>query len=231
MTDTSLNDRLIAGLDKPSIEAAQAVIDAAGDAVSFYKIGLQLLPIGGPELARRLKAAGKKVFLDFKLHDIPDTVERATRSIATLGADFLTVHAEPPVMRAAVRGRSGNLRLLAVTVLTAYDDAMLAEMGYSMGARDLVMKRVGQALDAGMDGVVASPLEAADIRARYGSGFDLVTPGVRMAGAPANDQARVATPADALRAGATHIVMARPICDAADPRAAALAVLKEMAGA
>ncbi|TRO96353.1 orotidine-5'-phosphate decarboxylase [Glycocaulis profundi] len=223
--------RLIAALDLPAIADAEAMTARLGDAVSHYKIGLQLLPVGGMALAAALKSRGHEVFLDFKLHDIPATVEKATRSITGAGADLLTVHAEPPVMRAAHEGRKGSdLKLLGVTVLTAYDDAMLAEMGYAMGARELVMRRVGQALDCGMDGVVASPQEAAEIRARYGDGFLIVTPGVRPAGADMGDQKRVATPAEALKAGASHLVVGRPITAAPDPRAAALEIAGEMAG-
>jgi orotidine-5'-phosphate decarboxylase len=226
--------RLITALDLPSVKAAQAMADAIGDACVFHKIGLQLLPIGGMALAATLKAAGKSVFLDFKLHDIPATVEKATRSIAETGVgDLLTVHAEPPVMRAAVEGRgeASSLKILGVTVLTAYDDAMLAEMGYGLGARDLVMRRVDQAVEAGLDGVVSSPLEAEAIRARVPEEFLIVTPGVRPAGTALGDQKRVATPADALKAGASHLVVGRPITGAEDPQEAARAIAAEMAGA
>ncbi|TGY90530.1 orotidine-5'-phosphate decarboxylase [Marinicauda algicola] len=222
--------RLITALDLPTTEAADALVAALGGACSFYKIGLQLLPVGGMELAQDLKARGKRVFLDFKLHDIPATVEKATRSITGAGADLLTVHAEPPVMRAAVEGRGGSdLKILAVTVLTAYDDAMLEEMGYRYGARELVLRRVEQALEAGVDGVVASPQEAGEIRSRFGGGFLIVTPGVRPEGADRGDQKRTATPAEALRAGATHLVIGRPISGAKDPKAAAEAIVAEMA--
>ncbi len=223
--------RLITALDLPSVDEAQALVEAIGPACSFHKIGLQLLPIGGMELAEWLKAAGKSVFLDFKLHDIPATVEKATRSIADAGVgDLLTVHAEPPVMRASVEGRAGSsLKMLGVTVLTAYDDAMLTEMGYAMGARDLVMRRVDQAVEAGLDGVVSSPLEAEAIRARVPDEFLIVTPGVRPAGAALGDQKRVATPADALKAGASHLVVGRPITGAPDPAEAARMIASEMA--
>lgn len=226
----SHDPRLITALDLPSVAEAETLVGRIGAACSYYKIGLQLLPIGGMELASRLKGGGYKVFLDFKLHDIPATVEKATRSIATAGVgDLLTVHAEPPVMRAAVDGRAGSgLQILGVTVLTAYDDAMLAEMGYGMGARDLVMRRVDQAVEAGLDGVVASPLEAEAIRARVPDGFLIVTPGVRPAGAALGDQKRVATPADALSAGASHLVVGRPISGAPDPAKAAKAIAAEM---
>ncbi len=223
--------RLIVALDVPTTDQAWSITQAVGDAVSFYKIGLQLLPVGGMDLCRRLKGAGKDVFLDFKLHDIPATVEKATRSITAGGADLLTVHAEPPVMRAAVAGREGSqLRILGVTVLTSYDDAMLAEMGYAYGARDLVLRRVEQALEAGVDGVVASAHEATEIRQRFGDDFLIVTPGIRPAGADIGDQKRVATPAAALARGATHLVVGRPVNAAEDPAAAARAIVEEMAG-
>ncbi len=224
--------RLITALDLPSVDEAEHLVGRIGAACSYYKIGLQLLPIGGMEFAARLKGGGYDVFLDFKLHDIPATVEKATRSIAEAGVgDLLTVHAEPPVMRAAVEGRGGSaLRILGVTVLTAYDDVMLEQMGYGMGARDLVMRRVDQAVKAGLDGVVSSPLEAEAIRARVPDDFLIVTPGVRPAGAALGDQKRVATPADALRAGASHLVVGRPISGAVDPALAASAIAAEMAG-
>lgn len=222
--------RLIVALDVPTTDQAWSITQAVGDAVSFYKIGLQLLPVGGMDLCRRLKGAGKDVFLDFKLHDIPATVEKATRSITAGGADLLTVHAEPPVMRAAVAGREGSqLRILGVTVLTSYDDAMLTEMGYAYGARDLVLRRVEQALEAGVDGVVASAHEATEIRQRFGDDFLIVTPGIRPAGADIGDQKRVATPAAALARGATHLVVGRPVNAAEDPAAAARAIVDEMA--
>ena len=221
--------RLIVALDKPTTEDAWAIVESVGDAVSFYKIGLQLFPVGGMALSDRLKQAGKQVFLDFKLHDIPATVEKATRNLAGCGADLLTVHAEPAVMKAAVAGReTSGLRLLGVTVMTCYDDEMLAEMGYAHGARDLVLRRVEQALDAGMDGIVASAHEAAEIRERFGSGFLIVTPGIRPAGTAAGDQKRVATPAAALADGSTHLVIGRPINAADDPAAAARDIIAEM---
>ena len=222
--------RLIVALDLPDLTRARAMVDALGEACGFYKIGLQLLPVGGMALCEELKRRGEAVFLDFKLHDIPATVEKAVRSIAGAGADLLTVHAEPPVMRAAVEGRAdAGVRLLGVTVLTAYDDAMLAEMGYAHSAFDLVMRRVDQAAACGLDGVVASPREAAAIRERVDPAFLIVTPGVRPAGAAAGDQKRTAAPAEALRAGATHIVVGRPVIAAEDPKAAAVALIEEIA--
>jgi orotidine-5'-phosphate decarboxylase len=226
---THADSRLIVALDQPTIRDAWAVVEALGDTVNFYKIGLQLIPIGGMELSNRLKAAGKHVFLDYKLHDIPATVEKATRSLNTSGADLVTVHAEPAVMRAAVEGREGgNLKILGVTVMTCYDDAMLAEMGYAYGARDLVLRRVEQSLEAGVDGVVSSALEASEIRKEFGQGFLIVTPGIRPAGSDAGDQKRIATPGSALEAGATHLVVGRPIHGAPDPAVAARSIIKEM---
>lgn len=222
--------RLILALDLPGIDEARAMAGRVGDAVSFHKIGLQLLPIGGMDLARELKSQGKQVFLDYKLLDIAATVEKATRSIASAGADLLTIHAEPAAMKAAVAGRGDSaLKLLGVTVLTSYDDAALAEIGYQRGAAELVKRRVDQAVDAGMDGVVASPLEAEAIRGRVPAEFLVVTPGVRPAGVGADDQKRVATPEAALRAGASHLVVGRAITGADDPRAAAEAIRDEMA--
>lgn len=229
---THTDPRLIVALDQPTIVDAQAIVDQLGDTVSFYKIGLQLLPIGGMQLCETLKARGKQVFLDYKLHDIPATVEKATVSITSAGADLLTVHAEPAVMKAAASGRGdSDLKILGVTVMTCYDDAMLAEMGYAMTARDLVFRRVEQALEAGIDGVVASAQEAAEIRQKFGGDFLIVTPGIRPAGTDAGDQKRIATPASALRDGATHLVVGRPIHGADVPADAARAIVAEMATA
>lgn len=223
--------RLIVALDLPDVAQARAMVDRLGDAVGFYKIGLQLLATEGMALARELKASGRDVFLDWKLHDIGATVEKAAAALSGAGCDLLTVHAEPQVMRAAVRGRGrSGLKILAVTVLTSLNDSDLAETGYRMGARDLAALRIRQALEAGCDGVVASPQEAALAAEIAGDGFLVVTPGVRPAGAAVGDQQRIATPSAALKAGASHLVVGRPITEAADPRAAALAVAAEMAG-
>lgn len=224
--------RLYVALDLPTIAEAQAMVDALGEHVESYKIGLQLLPIGGVELGQRLKAAGKNVFYDFKFHDIDATVEKATRSVAGLSADFLTVHARPDVMRAAVKGREDSaLKILGVTVLTSLDKSALEAIGYHDSAQDLVMRRVQQAIEAGMDGVVSSPLEAAAIRAVVPKDFCVVTPGVRLPGGDKGDQKRVATPFDALKNGASHLVVGRPITAANNPAQAAQAVLANMAGA
>ena len=226
--------RLIVALDVPTRADAETLVASLDDAVSFYKIGLQLLASDGMAMARELKANGKSLFLDWKLHDIGATVEKATAAVVASGAcDLLTVHAEPQVMAAAVKGRGGDrtAKILGVTVLTSLDDQALVELGYGLTVRDLVARRIRQALDAGVDGVVASPHEAALAREIGGPDFLVVTPGVRPAGAAMDDQARAATPSDALRSGASHLVVGRPISAASHPRAAALAITKEMAGA
>jgi orotidine-5'-phosphate decarboxylase len=223
--------RLIIPLDLPSRAAAEAMVERLGDAVSFYKIGLQLLATGGMAMAKDLKVRGRQVFLDWKLHDIGATVERATAAIVATGScDFLTVHAEPQVLAAAVRGRAGAVgaKILGVTVLTSLSEADLKEIGYAEGVEALVERRIRQTLDAGADGVVASPREAAMARRIGGPGFLVVTPGVRPTWARADDQARAATPAEALGAGASHLVCGRPITAANDPREAAGRVALEM---
>ncbi|MBL8772003.1 MAG: orotidine-5'-phosphate decarboxylase [Phenylobacterium sp.] len=230
--DTKADPRLIIPLDLPSVGEARAMVETLGDAVGFYKVGLELFAGGeGMTLARELKAAGKQVFLDWKLHDIGTTVQRAAAVLAGSGCDFLTVHGEPQVMASAVRGRgTSGLKILAVTVLTSLTDEDLIETGYHETARALVERRIHQAIAAGCDGVIASPHEAALARALGGRDFLVVTPGVRPDWAAKNDQARAATPADALRAGASHIVCGRPITAANDPHAAARRVAGEMAG-
>ena len=232
--DATADPRLILALDVPARADAESMVERLGDSVLFYKIGLQLLAGGGMEMARDLKRRGRRVFLDWKLHDIGATVERATAAIVATGScDFLTVHAEPQVMAAAVRGRAGAVgaKILGVTVLTSLTDADLAEIGYEQSIAVLVERRVRQAIDAGIDGIVTSPREAAIARRIGGPNFLVVTPGVRPGWAKADDQARAATPAEALAAGASHIVCGRPITAANDPRAAALSVSEEMAGA
>ncbi|PWB94519.1 orotidine-5'-phosphate decarboxylase [Methylosinus sporium] len=225
-------DRLIVALDVDGVEAARALVAQLGDSVSFYKIGMELAYGGGLPLVEELKAVGKKVFVDLKLHDIGQTVERATRRIARLGADFLTIHGFPQTMRAARQGAGdGGLRLLAVTVMTSYDDADLAEAGYSIGVAELVSRRAIQAKDAGIDGLILSPQEVAPIRALVGPEMALVTPGVRPAGAALGDQKRVMTPGAAIAAGADHLVVGRPVTQAPDPRAAADAIVAEISAA
>lgn len=225
-------DRLIVGLDLDSVEAAEAMIARLGDSVSFYKIGYQLGFAGGLPLIRKLADAGKKVFADLKMHDIGNTVAHGVASIARSGASFVTVHAYPQTMKAAVEGRGdSNLKVLAVTVLTSYDDADLAEAGYGLGVSALVEKRAAQARTIGVDGLVCSGEEAARLRGIVGDRLALVVPGIRPAGSAAGDQKRVMTPARAIAAGADYLVVARPILTAADPRAAADAIVAEIAKA
>jgi orotidine-5'-phosphate decarboxylase len=238
-TATPANDmavadpRLIVALDLPTRAEAEDVVEALGDTVSFYKIGLQLFATDGMAMARDLRARGRSLFLDWKLHDIGTTVEKAAAAIVATGAcDLLTVHAHPQVLRAAVKGRGGetSAKILGVTVLTSLSGQDLAEMGYGMGVEALVERRIRQVQDAGADGVVASPHEAALARRIGGPDFLVVTPGVRPDWAGKDDQARAATPAETLASGASHIVVGRPITAAADCRAAALRIVAEMRG-
>ena len=226
-------DRLIIALDTPTIDEARRLIGDLGTDGAFYKIGYQLMPIGGVDLARALSADGKRVFLDFKFHDIGATVERGVKSVCVLGGDFLTVHAEIDCLKGAVQGRGDDARLkiLAVTVLTSLTQEKLAASGVSTPLEDLVLARAELAAAAGVDGVVASAREAAAIRARFGDDLLVVTPGVRPAGVARDDQARAVAPADAIAAGADHLVVGRPIANAENPREAALAIQNEIAGA
>lgn len=226
-------DKLIVALDLPSYDDARALVDSLGESVNFYKIGLELLLVGGLELARELKFDGKRVFLDLKFLDIGNTVERAVAAVAGLGVDFLTVHGhDTKTLKAAVRGRAGsNLKLLAVTVLTNLDQSDLDEQGISLTPEQLVLHRAKLANDAGFDGVIASGQEAGAIRAISGPEFLIVTPGIRLAGADSGDQSRVTTPEGALRAGADHLVVGRPINAAKDPKAAAETFLSRIGGA
>jgi orotidine-5'-phosphate decarboxylase len=226
-------DRLIVGLDLPDVASAEAVVERLGAAVGFYKVGYQLAYApGGLDFARDLAATGRQVFLDLKLHDIGNTVEKGVEAAARLGVSMLTVHAYPQVMRAAVRAAAGSgLQVLAVTVLTSLENADLAEMGWDGGVEALVERRVRQAMDAGVGGIVSSAAEAGRVRALAGPDAAIVTPGIRPAGAAAGDQKRVVAPAEALRNGATHLVVARPVVAAADPLAAARAILAEMEAA
>lgn len=231
-TSLSARDRLIVALDLPSVAQARAMVDRLGDAVGFYKIGMELTYSGGLSLAEELVRDGKKVFLDLKLHDIPNTVARATEQVAGLGATFLTIHAYPQTMKAA-RQALGNstLRLLAVTVMTSYDDADLREAGFAFGVKDLVARRAQQAKDCGVHGLILSAEEAASMRAAVGPEMLLVTPGIRPVGADVADQKRVMTPARAIAAGADYLVIGRPVTQAVDPRAAAEAITAEIATA
>ena len=229
MTDIAPRDRLIVALDLPYIAQAEAMVTRLGDSVSFYKIGYQLAFAGGLALAPVLVAGGKKVFVDLKLHDISNTVARGVESVATLGATFLTVHAYPQTMKAAVEGRAGSdLKILAVTVLTSYDDGDLHAAGYSLNVSDLVEARAQQAQVLGVDGLVCSPEEAASLRKIVGHQISLVTPGIRPAGAATGDQKRTMTPARAIAAGADYLVVGRPVTEAADPKTAADAIQAEI---
>lgn len=239
MTSPLLTDpRLIVGLDLPSVEAARDMVRTLGGTITAYKVGLTLLARpGGVAFAHELRAQGKFIFQDWKLHDIGAQVEGAARAVAEGGCDMLTIHAEPQVMRGAVRGRDASgssTKLLAVTVMTSLSDADLTEIGYSFDASALVERRVRQALDCGVDGVVSSPLEAARVRQIADEagrpGFLIVTPGVRPEGADNGDQQRVATPAAALLAGASHLVVARPVVAAANPLLAASAIVESIDG-
>ena len=225
-------DRLIVALDLPSIAAAEAMISRLGDSVNFYKIGYQLAYAGGLPLVRELADKGKKVFVDLKLHDIGNTVARGVESLARLGATFLTVHAYPQTMKAAVEGRAGSpLKILAVTVLTSYDDDDLHAAGYRLGVADLVEARAQQAQVLGVDGLVCSPDEAASLHKIVGHQMVLVTPGIRPAGTSTGDQKRIMTPARAISAGADYLVIGRPVMEAGDPKAAVEAIQAEIAQA
>jgi len=230
---TEAGRRLIVALDVPNVEEAKALIEALGDSVGVYKIGLELLFSGGFELARELASQGRSVFIDAKLLDIEATVERATAAIARTGAEFLTVHAlDAKTLDAAVRGRaSSKLRLLGVTVLTNLDRDDLKEQGVDRSPKELAVYRAMLAQEAGLDGVVASGEEAAALRQALGPGVLIVTPGIRPKGAERHDQTRSITPAEAVAAGADYIVVGRPITRAPDPRSAAEAIVREIASA
>ena len=222
-------DRLIVALDVPDLASAEAMVSRLGDTVTFYKVGMELAYGGGLSFVRRLADAGKKVFLDLKLHDIPNTVEKATAQVADLGATFLTVHAFPQTMKAAVKGRgTGSLKILAVTVMTSYDDADLVEAGYALGVRDLVERRARQAHAIGVDGLILSPEEVSAMRALLGPDITLITPGIRPSGSAAGDQKRIMTPANAIEAGADYLVIGRPVTQADDPKASAEAIIAEI---
>jgi len=226
-------DRLIVALDVPSVDEARALTDTLQDSVGVYKIGLELLFAGGMSLASELASRGARVFLDAKLLDIEATIERATAAIARTGAHFLTVHAaDRKTLDAALRGRGDSgLKLLGVTVLTNLGPADLVQQGTDIPPAELVLHRAMLAKEAGFDGVVASGLEAAAIREAAGSGFLIVTPGIRPEGGASNDQARIVTPTNSIAAGADYLVVGRPITAAADPRAAAEAIVAEIARA
>ncbi len=225
-------DKLIVALDLPDLAQARAMVERLGDSVEFFKIGMELAYGGGFALVGELSRAGKKIFLDLKLHDIGHTVEKATAQVARLGVHFLTVHAFPQTLAAAARGSAGSsLKVLGVTVMTSYDDSDLEAAGYRLNVQELVALRARQAKDAGIAGLILSPEELTATRALVGEEMLLVTPGVRPAGAALGDQKRVATPTEALKRGADHLVIGRPILAAPDPREAARAIQQEIAEA
>ena len=227
-----IRDRMIVALDVPTVWDAYRIVGALDDRASFYKIGYRLAFAGGLDLARQLASEGKKVFLDLKLHDIGNTVTEGVQSLRNLGVSFLTVHAYPQTMRGAVEGRGdAKMRLLAVTALTSYDDGDLRDAGYGLAVRDLVRLRAEQARHAGIDGIVCSAAETELVRDVIGPDMVIVTPGIRPSGSAAGDQKRTLTPGEAIRAGADHLVIGRPIIREADPRAAAAAIMDEIAGA
>jgi orotidine-5'-phosphate decarboxylase len=224
--------RIIVALDVDAREEARALVARLGEHIGFYKVGMELYAAAGMEFVRELLAQGKDVFLDMKYYDIGETVKRAVRVASRSGVRFLTVHGSSQVMRAAVEGRAdAATRLLAVTVLTSFDQQDLADMGYQCAISDLVSLRVRKAMEAGMDGLVASPLDAAAVRAQAGPSAILVTPGVRSGGAAKGDQKRVATPAEAIRNGTDYVVVGRQITRAADPAGEAVRLAEEIAGA
>jgi orotidine-5'-phosphate decarboxylase len=220
---------IIIALDVDSAEEARSLVARLGSSVNFYKVGMELYAAAGMEFVRELLGQGKDVFLDMKFYDIGETVKRAVAQVARTGVRFLTVHGSVPVMRAAVEGRGGSaLKVLGVTVLTSFDERDLADLGYSCTCSELVSMRVRKACEAGLDGLICSPLEVESVRRATGPDMILVTPGVRSAGAAKGDQKRVATPAEAVRWGASYLVIGRQITRAADPAAEAARVLEEI---
>jgi orotidine-5'-phosphate decarboxylase len=225
----AFRERLIVGLDLPSVTEAEKAVRELEGTVSFFKIGYQLAFAGGLDFARELAAGGTKIFLDMKLLDIDNTVARGVENVARMGVTMLTLHAYPKTMRAALEAARGSgLCLLGVTVLTSMDNQDLQEAGYRDDAETLVLRRAAQAREAGMGGIVCSAAEAAAVRRTVGAEMAVVTPGIRPRGSEHGDQKRVVAPADALRAGASHLVVARPIVGAVDRKAAAQAILDEM---
>ncbi|HKD15591.1 MAG TPA: orotidine-5'-phosphate decarboxylase [Candidatus Angelobacter sp.] len=226
-------ERLIVALDVPTASAAQRVVQQLGESVSTYKVGLQLFTAEGPAVVRELVAAGRTVFLDLKIHDIPNTVAHAVKSAVDSGAKMLTVHASggAAVLRAAVEAANHRLSILAVTVLTSLNDEDMQEIGFAGTTVDEALRMAALARSTGCDAVVTSAREVSAVRRMLGEGFGIVVPGIRPIGASQDDQSRVATPAQAVQAGATQIVVGRPITRAADPIQAVKAILEEMAGA
>lgn len=225
-------EKLIVALDYWNIEDARRLVRDLGDEVSFYKVGLGLQLVGGNEFARELIAEGKRVFLDYKYYDIEETVQRAVAQAAELKVTFLTVHGVASIMKAAVAGRGNSgMKILGVTVLTSMDAQDIEEMGFECRVEDIVVARAKRALEVGVDGVVASALEAAELRKQTSNKLMIVSPGIRPSGGARHDQKRVATPFEAMRAGADYLVLGRPIYAADNPKAAAQAIIQEMADA
>jgi orotidine-5'-phosphate decarboxylase len=226
-----MKNPLIIALDVETAEQARELVARLGGDATFYKVGMELYAAAGMDFVRELIGQGKQVFLDLKMYDIGETVKRAVAQVARLGVALTTVHGSGPIMRAAVEGRGGaGLKLLAVTVLTSFDQEDLADLGYPCEVSDLVQLRVRKAMDARIDGLVCSPLEVAAVRQITGPAAVLVTPGVRSAGAGKGDQKRVATPAEAMRDGASYLVIGRQVTRAADPRAEVRKILDEIGG-
>lgn len=224
-----MKNPIIVALDVATAAEAMSLVRRLGDSVAMYKVGLELHTAAGRTFVEELRAEGRGIFLDLKFYDIPETVKRATARVAEMGVDLLTIHASYSVMRAAVEGRGASaLKLLGVTVLTSFDEHDLADLGTAKSVAELVEQRAGKARDAGMDGIVCSPLEAAAMRALLGPDRLLVVPGIRSVGVDAGDQKRIATPLAALKAGASYLVIGRQITRAADPRAEALRILDEI---
>ena len=226
----SMRDRLIVALDVSDAFAARELVRRIGDSAGIYKIGLQLFTAEGPSIVREIVESGRKVFLDLKLHDIPTTVRHAVKSAVTTGASMLTVHASggSAMLQAAAEAADGKLTLLGITVLTSFSDEDLTQVGVPTSVLSQVLRMAALARNAGLGGIVTSPREAAEARRELGEGFAIVTPGIRPAGADVNDQQRSATPASAIEAGVSHIVVGRPITHAADPAQAAREILAEM---
>lgn len=224
-----IRDRIIVALDLPNVVTARAMVTTLGEDATFYKIGYELAFVGGLDLARELIAAGKKTFIDLKLHDIPNTIEKGVGQIAKLGASFLTVHAYPQTLAAATKGAAGSsLGILGVSVMTSMDDGDLARAGYGMGVTDLIARRAKQTYEAGCKGLICSATDIANVRATVGHGLTIVTPGIRPVGSDIGDQKRVMTPGEAIKVGADHLVIGRPITGGADPRATMKAILAEI---
>lgn len=225
-------DRVIVALDVPDIAAARAVVGTLGDRASFFKVGYELAFVGGLAFAQDLAKGGKKVFLDLKLHDIPNTIEKGVGQIARMGMTFLTVHAYPQTLHAASKGAAGSgLGILGVSVMTSMDDADLARAGYGLGVQDLIARRARQIEEAGCAGIICSATDIATVRGAVGQALKVVTPGIRPAGSAMGDQKRVMTPGEAMRAGVDHMVIGRPISAASDAAGAMDAILAEIQSA